>query len=183
MQRPHIYGVGFLCLCQEYCPPLPPLPPPLYIGALLTVMSDDIEDAICLPMTIKHIRDTVQSITDVQNLSASAISVRMVGRVVSMEKNDMGPTSIMLCDNTGVIEIRFLCSDMNAKLGGAFCTDSYIEVTGVVQQSPLSPVFTLVVETLFIRPVTDFNQITFHMLDCIYSHLSRKKSSGNHMTV
>ncbi|XP_050883761.1 replication protein A 32 kDa subunit B isoform X2 [Lathyrus oleraceus] len=101
-----------------------------------------------LPLTIKQINDALQSCDDRANLTIVGVDVgtiSLVGRICNKSEH-VTDVKFVLDDGTGMIE----------------CTKWLQEPADSIQ-----------VESIL--PVTDFNEIAHHFIDCIYVHLYNSK--------
>jgi len=127
-----------------------------------------------LPATIKQIL-TCDSRDQKFRIDGKDLSqVALVGYVL---KVDVQPTNVsyVLDDGTGKITVRLYIDQEDLRKRSAVREGSYVRVIGSVRpyQSEKSVVgFQLI-------PVTDFNEITFHMLDVIHCHLLNTRGAPN----
>uniref|UniRef100_A0A7S2Z3R3 Replication protein A C-terminal domain-containing protein n=1 Tax=Chloropicon laureae TaxID=464258 RepID=A0A7S2Z3R3_9CHLO len=143
------------------------------------------------PFTIKQLRDGFASSdnpVDGITISGQEVSNLMIcGKILSIEEKATA-AKIIVDDGTGKADVRIFnngdddVSGVNGK--NSFMADLrvgiYVKVYGCLKlfESRLE------VQGYKTRPVTDMNEITFHSLDAIYTHLhSMKKAHGDSFAV
>lgn len=131
-----------------------------------------------LPLTVKQISQAVQKPSD-DNFYVDGVDVNnvtLVGMVFNKDEK-VTDVSFVLDDGTGRIEVKRWIDgqdthesmEMNAIQNGA-----YVRVHGHLRsfQGKRNVV------AFSVRPITDFNEITFHFAECIYVHLHNLKTTG-----
>ncbi|GAA5812443.1 hypothetical protein MFLAVUS_005899 [Mucor flavus] len=126
-------------------------------------------------------KDTLRSITIIQAKRAQVTddtmhiidqeetnNVALIGVVHSITKNAMH-TTFVIDDGTGLIAVR--------KVFTVFTEDNirpgiYVQVYGRLRSFNRQNIQVVADEVSVIQ---DFNQVTYHLLDCIHTHLSKKR--------
>lgn len=136
------------------------------------------QNAGLLPLTVKQISQAVQNASDESFYvdSVDVNNVTLVGMVFNKEERTTD-VSFLLDDGTGRVEVKRWIDgqdthesmEMNAMQNGV-----YVRVHGHLRsfQGKKNIV------AFSVRPVTDFNEITFHFLECIFVHLHNLKTTG-----
>ncbi|KAJ4828155.1 hypothetical protein Tsubulata_005030 [Turnera subulata] len=127
------------------------------------------------PLTVKQIRELASN--DESNFiidGAEVNNVRVVGRVCHKE-DKASEYSVLIDDGTGQIECtRWVQESLDAEEMGAIAIGTYVCVHGHLrglQGRRFINVFS-------IRPVTDFNEIPSHFIECIYVHFYNTRLRG-----
>ncbi|WJX96628.1 hypothetical protein P8452_77803 [Trifolium repens] len=122
-----------------------------------------------LPLTIKQVNDAFQS-SDGSNLTIDGVDVNtvtFVGRVCN-KVEQITDYKFVLDDGTGTIEcIRWLNELADPNEGEGILNGMYVRLYGQfkgLQGRKCISIFSL-------RPVTDFDEIANHFINCIYVHL------------
>ncbi|XP_027368762.1 replication protein A 32 kDa subunit B [Abrus precatorius] len=123
-----------------------------------------------LPLTVKQINDAVQSTDDKINLIIDGVDVNnitLVGRVCN-KAGRITDVTFVLDDGTGRIDcIKWLQEAIETNEAEGITDGMYVRLHGHLkgfQGKRTLNVFSF-------RPVTDFNEIAHHFIDCIYVHL------------
>ncbi|CAI8611164.1 unnamed protein product [Vicia faba] len=127
-----------------------------------------------LPLTIKQINDAYQASDDKTNLTIDGVEVgtiSLLGRVCS-KAGQITDVKFVLDDGTGMIECtKWLQEPADSIQVESILNGMYVRVYGHLkgfQGKKNLNVFSF-------RPVTDFNEIAHHFIDCIYVHLYNSK--------
>ncbi|KAK7388521.1 hypothetical protein VNO78_23339 [Psophocarpus tetragonolobus] len=123
-----------------------------------------------LPLTVKQIYDAFQSSDDKTNLIVDGVdinNVTLVGRVCN-KVGRITDVTFVLDDGTGRIECnKWLQEAVDANEAEGILDGMYVRLHG-----PLKSFHGKRCLNVFsFRPVTDFNEIASHFIDCIYVHL------------
>ncbi|KAK7265254.1 hypothetical protein RJT34_32872 [Clitoria ternatea] len=123
-----------------------------------------------LPLTVKQISDAFQSSDEKTNLIVDGVDVNnvtLVGRVCN-KAGRITDVTFLLDDGTGRIECnKWLQEAVDMNEAEGILDGMYVRLHGHLkgfQGKRMLNVFSL-------RPVTDFNEIASHFIDCIYVHL------------
>ncbi|GAA5802118.1 hypothetical protein HPULCUR_007579 [Helicostylum pulchrum] len=90
--------------------------------------------------------------------------VALIGEVLSITKDALH-TTYLIDDGTGLITVRKFftaCSEDNIK------PEIYVQVYGHLRSFNRQNIFVVAEDVSVIQ---DYNQITYHILDCIHTHL------------
>ncbi|CAN0912326.1 Replication protein A 32 kDa subunit B [Linum grandiflorum] len=124
-----------------------------------------------LPLTLKQISKIA---TDDSNFTCDGVEVTnvvIVGRVCRKE-DKVSECTCLIDDGTGQIECsRWIQESLDTEEIEGFSVGSYVRVHGhlrCLQGRRFINVFS-------IRPVTDYNEITSHFIECIYVHFYNTK--------
>lgn len=133
------------------------------------------------PMTCKQLADAIKTDNEDQDeffVDGREIkNVTIVGKIVSAE---VAESSLFynVDDGTGVAPVRFWNDSDDpeyiAGLKEKWAVGNYVRVYGhlrEVQGQWQMPAFSM-------RPLTDFNELTFHLIECIKTHAERVKKNG-----
>ncbi|KAG0578151.1 hypothetical protein M758_4G001600 [Ceratodon purpureus] len=130
------------------------------------------------PLTVKMISQAAQKPGDdafyVDGLEVN--NVTLVGMVHDKDERNID-TSFMLDDTTGRIEIKRWIDGQDSYEYNEMQSvqnSMYVRVHGHLRtfQNKLNVV------AFSVRPITDFNEVTFHFLEVIYVHLSHTRGKG-----
>lgn len=136
------------------------------------------QDGGLQPLTVKMIDKAIQKPGDdafyVDGLEVN--NVTLVGMVHNKDERNID-TSFMLDDTTGQIEIKRWIDGQDSYEYNEMQSvqnSMYVRVHGHLRtfQNKLNVV------AFSVRPITDFNEITFHFLEVIYVHLSHTRTKG-----
>jgi len=136
------------------------------------------QDGGLQPLTVKMINQAIQKPGDdafyVDGLEIN--NVTLVGMVHNKDERNID-TSFMLDDSTGQIEIKRWIDGQDSYEYNEMQSvqnSMYVRVHGHLRtfQNKLNVV------AFSVRPITDFNEVTFHFLEVIYVHLSHTRSKG-----
>lgn len=132
------------------------------------------ESQTLLPLTIKQINHALQSSDDRTGLTIDGVgvyTVTLVGRVCN-KSGQITEFKFVLDDGTGTIECtKWLHEPADAMAVESIMNGMYVRLYG--QLKGFHGKQTLSIFSL--RPVTDFNEIASHFLECIYVHLYNSK--------
>jgi len=133
-----------------------------------------------VPVMIRQIHQAVQDTNDDQmfNLGSSAVAqVRVVGCIVEMKEQSTSLVYVVE-DGTGRIEVKlWLEQDDNEELASTrakCCEGTYIRVIGNIKEFSGKRQ----ISAFNVRPVEDFNEVTYHGLESIFVHLRSEKDSS-----
>jgi replication factor A2 len=124
-----------------------------------------------LPVTIKQITDAAATDDAIKIDDRDVNQVVIMGAVLSMESQALA-NNYTVDDGTGTIEVRWWTDaeqgDMHADKRSAISEMTYVRVVGKIRnfQSQKQVV------AFDVRPVTDFNEITYHLINSIQVHLA-----------
>lgn len=127
------------------------------------------ESQTLLPLTIKQINHALQSSDDRTGLTIDGVGVNtvtLVGRVCN-KSGQITEFKFVLDDGTGTIECtKWLHEPADAMAVESILNGMYVRLYGQLKgfQGKTLSIFSL-------RPVTDFNEIASHFIECIYVHL------------
>lgn len=131
-----------------------------------------------LPLTVKQISQAIQNSADdtfyVDGIDVN--NVTLVGMVCNKEERSTD-VSFLIDDGTGRIEVKRWIDgqDTHESIEMASLQNGvYVRVHGHLRsfQGKRNIV------AFSVRPVTDFNEITYHFLECIFVHLHNSKANG-----
>lgn len=131
-----------------------------------------------LPLTVRQISLAVQKPSD-DNFYVDGVDVNnvtLIGMVFNKEEKATD-VSFLLDDGTGRVEVKRWIDGQDTHESMEMVTiqnGAYVRVHGHLRsfQGKRNVV------AFSVRSVTDFNEITFHFLECIYVHLYHVKSTG-----
>lgn len=132
------------------------------------------ESQTLLPLTIKQINYALQSSDDRTSLTIDGVGVNtvtLVGRVCN-KSGQITEFRFVLDDGTGTIECtKWLHEPADSMAVESIMNGMYVRLYGQLkgfQGKKTLSIFSL-------RPVTDFNEIAHHFIECIYVHLYNSK--------
>ncbi|KAI7875033.1 replication protein A, subunit RPA32 [Lichtheimia hyalospora FSU 10163] len=135
------------------------------------------------PLTVKQFQD-IQIVSDnvfrLDNMDINSVTVVGVVRDISPSTTNLQYT---IEDGTAMMEVRHWHEGSNtdgSEIPSDISKGSYVRVNGRVNQ------FNNRINCIAfaIRPITDFNEVTFHFLEAILSHVKlTKPSGGDHMQI
>ncbi|CAH9140972.1 unnamed protein product [Cuscuta epithymum] len=131
-----------------------------------------------LPLTMKQISQAVKSSNDKSSFQIDGIDVGNV-RVVGMafkKSQRVTDVTFKIDDGTGSMECNRWLNDAvdNNEVEGV-SDGMYVVVHGHLKSFQDK----MLIMSFAIRPVTDYNMIAHHFLECIYVHHCNTKSKGN----
>ncbi|GLJ27476.1 hypothetical protein SUGI_0539120 [Cryptomeria japonica] len=135
-----------------------------------------------LPLTVKQISQATQKHSDdSSNYIIDGVDVNnvtLVGMVFNKEER-ITDVSFYLDDGTGKIEVKRWVNDaMESTEMAVVQNGSYVRVHGHLRSFQNKKH----VNAFSVRPITDFNEITFHNLECIFTRLYNLKVQGGGVT-
>ncbi|XP_042402607.1 replication protein A 32 kDa subunit B-like [Zingiber officinale] len=131
-----------------------------------------------LPLTVKQISEAYHSNDDKSNFvvdGVEASNVRLLGLVVNKAER-VTDVSFSLDDGTGRVDInRWVNETSDSNEMAIIQNGMYVTVSGSLKgfQGKKHVV------AFCVRPVTDFNHITLHFLECIHVHLDNIRVKPN----
>ncbi|KAJ7955787.1 replication protein A 32 kDa subunit A-like [Quillaja saponaria] len=130
-----------------------------------------------LPLTVKQINDAFQSSDDNANLLVDGVDVNnvtLVGRV-SNKAGRITDITFVLDDGTGRIECtKWVQEAVDTNEVDGILDGMYVRVHGHLKGFQGKRTL----NTFSVRPVTDYNEIASHFIDCIYVHLYNTRLRG-----
>ncbi|XP_027917879.1 replication protein A 32 kDa subunit A-like [Vigna unguiculata] len=131
-----------------------------------------------LPLTVKQIHDALQSSDDKANLIIDGVDVNnvtLIGRVCN-KAGRVTDVTFVLDDGTGKIECnKWFHEAADTNEAEAILDGMYARLHGHLKNFQGKRTLNI----FHFRPVTDFNEVASHFIDCIHVHLhnSRIRSS------
>lgn len=123
-----------------------------------------------MPVTVKILATACQAASTsdepVRVHGQELQNITLVGKILSLEA---GTTSFnyVLTDGTGQVEVKQWIDDENADSMIELAKEGrYVRIFGNVRSVNGNHI----VQSFTIRPITDFNEVTFHNLEVIYVH-------------
>ncbi|MCL7031756.1 hypothetical protein MKW94_028376 [Papaver nudicaule] len=130
-----------------------------------------------LPLTVKQISQACIKNEDKANFVVDGVevhTVNLVGLVFNMAAR-VTEYNWILDDGTGRIECQRWINDNIDTLEMAEIKDGmYVEIHGNLKSFQGKRILV----AFSVRPVTDFNQVAYHFIECIYVHCHNTKSQG-----
>ncbi|KAG6770078.1 hypothetical protein POTOM_025745 [Populus tomentosa] len=165
---------------------------PFLFSSLFTLLSSDHQnykflnrEARCLfPLTVKQINNLTSN--DESNLiidGAEVNNVTIVGRV-SHKEDKASEYSFLVDDGTGQIECtQWVQESLDTEQMGEILVGMYVRVHGHLrglQGRRFLNVFSIrsLLDKVGVRPVTDFNEVPNHFIECIYVHFYNTRIRG-----
>ncbi|XP_071725403.1 replication protein A 32 kDa subunit A-like [Rutidosis leptorrhynchoides] len=140
----------------------------------IPVFSKNRETQTLIPLTVNQILKASQSNDDKVNLIIDGVdvnNVRLVGMVCNKIER-VTDVSFHLDDGTGDIECnRWVHDPIDTKEMDAIMDGMYVRVHGQLKSFQGKRQMSI----FGIKPVTDFNEITHHFVECIYVHSHNTK--------
>lgn len=140
----------------------------------LTVLQDKKNTQSLVAVTVKQMFNAASATADdsFQIDGVDVHNVTVVGKIVSATEQS---TCLIykIDDGTGKVEVRFWIDSDDSELlnrnKAEWQVGTYVRVTGQLRtfQGQRNIV------AFQIRPVTDFNEVTYHLLEVVYAHLHR----------
>ncbi|KAL9325968.1 hypothetical protein ACSQ67_006613 [Phaseolus vulgaris] len=131
-----------------------------------------------LPLTVKQIYDAIQSSDDKANLIVDGVDVNnvtLIGRVCN-KAGRVTDVTFVLDDGTGKIECnKWFQEAADSNEAESILDGMYARLHGHLKNFQGKRTLNV----FYFRPVTDFNEVASHFIDCIHVHLynSRIRSS------
>ncbi|ERN05437.1 hypothetical protein AMTRI_Chr12g234920 [Amborella trichopoda] len=128
-----------------------------------------------IPMTVKQISQVLSDDNSSAGVEAlESNNVRLVGMVANKVER-VTDVQFILDDGTGRIDVHRWVNDATDSNEMAIVKNGiYVRVIGHLKSFQGKKHAT----AFSVRPITDFNEITCHFLECIYVHLSNTKQMG-----
>uniref|UniRef100_A0A7S0WS52 Replication protein A C-terminal domain-containing protein n=1 Tax=Pyramimonas obovata TaxID=1411642 RepID=A0A7S0WS52_9CHLO len=132
------------------------------------------------PLTVRQLHEALQGGNVDESLTVDGDdlhSLTLVGKVVDAQDSST-MLSYTLDDGTGKVEVRMWLDDEGdlgqSMSGSGYAKGTYVRVYGNLRtfQNQRNIV------AFQIRPVVDFNEVTFHLLEAIFVHTKRTKAMG-----
>ncbi|XP_039024235.1 replication protein A 32 kDa subunit B-like [Hibiscus syriacus] len=133
-------------------------------------------DARCLlPVTVKQLKDLSRGgASDISIEGVDVNNIVLVGKVSKMD-NAVSDCTFRVDDGTGWVECtKWVHEHVDSVEVDAISVGMYVRVYGQLKSIQSRRT----VHTFSIRPVTDYNEITNHFIECIYVHLYNTKLRG-----
>ncbi|GMI68582.1 Replication Protein A 2B [Hibiscus trionum] len=132
-------------------------------------------DARCLiPLTVKQLNDLSRGGESGISIGVDVNNIVLVGMVSKID-NAVSDCTFRVDDGTGWVECtKWIHDHVDSAEVDAISVGMYVRVCG--QLKCIQSRRTL--HTFSIRPVTDFNEIPNHFIECIYVHLYNTKLRG-----
>ncbi|EFW98929.1 putative replication factor-a protein [Grosmannia clavigera kw1407] len=122
------------------------------------------------PVTIKQLLDTEEAYPGASEFTidgAAATQLTLVGQVRAVNPQ---PTNVTyrIDDGTGCIEVKkWVDADKNEEAEARFALDQHVRVFGRLKLFNQKRY----VGAHFLRAIDDYNEVSYHMLECTYVHL------------
>ncbi|KAH6856544.1 hypothetical protein B0I37DRAFT_412462 [Chaetomium sp. MPI-CAGE-AT-0009] len=127
------------------------------------------------PVTIKQLVDCKEpypgSELAVDGLPTTQVT--LVGQVRSVAPQTVN-TTYRIDDGTGIIEVKKWIDADNPEAAQPLAQDTYVRVFGQLKSFNGKRH----VGAHFIRPIQDFNEVNYHLLEAVYVHLQLTKGAG-----
>lgn len=128
-----------------------------------------------VPLTIKQL-NTAEIRDSKFKIDGKEVSqISLIGIILSVEVQNTN-INYMIDDGTGKINVRvYVDTDDESQKQSQWRENMYVRVIGnlrVFQNGPSVVGFTLI-------PLTDFNELTFHFLECIHTHCTNTMQAPN----
>ncbi|KAK8501252.1 hypothetical protein V6N13_026954 [Hibiscus sabdariffa] len=133
-------------------------------------------DARCLlPLTVKQLKDLSRGgECDISIEGVDVNNILLVGMVSKMD-NAVSECTFRVDDGTGWVECtKWVHEHVDSVEVDAISVGMYVRVYGQLKSMQSRRT----VHTFSIRPVTDYNEIANHFIECIYVHLYNTKLRG-----
>ncbi|KAH7293791.1 hypothetical protein KP509_28G042500 [Ceratopteris richardii] len=150
-----------------------------YGGVLgLSQKSGGTQNTGLLPLTVKQISEAAQNSSDdtfyIDGIDVNNVTI--LGMVHNKEERSTD-VSFLLDDGTGRVEVKRWIDGQDTfenEQIAALQDGVYVRVHGHLRsfQGKRNIV------AFSVRPVTDFNEVTYHFLECIFVHLHNSKANG-----
>ncbi|RZC71108.1 hypothetical protein C5167_034329 [Papaver somniferum] len=130
-----------------------------------------------LPLTIKQISDSYNASEDKANFVVDGVDVNnitLVGMVFNKAER-VTEVAFTIDDGTGRINCnRWVHESIDSKEMEQINDGEYAEIHGNLKGFQGKKQFV----AFSVRPVTDFNQVAYHFIECMYVHCQNSKSQG-----
>ncbi|KAM7268815.1 hypothetical protein ACFE04_010981 [Oxalis oulophora] len=134
-----------------------------------------------VPLTVKQISEATQSGDDKSNFVVDGLDVTNVTLVGMVSEKAVKITDVgfVLDDGTGTIGCRRWVNDaFDTKEVEAIEDGIYVRVNGNLKS--FQGIRQLV--AFSVRPVTSFDEVTFHFIECIHFHMQSTKAQGGSLS-
>ncbi|XP_030541323.1 replication protein A 32 kDa subunit A-like isoform X2 [Rhodamnia argentea] len=131
-----------------------------------------------IPVTVKQLSEAHQSGDEKSNFSIDGVDVTNVTLVgmVSEKTERVTDVSFALDDGTGRVECRrWLNESSDTKEMEEIHDGLYVRLVGHLRSSQGKKQLV----AFAVRPVTNFDEVTFHFIDCIHQHLQKCRVKGD----
>ncbi|KAM7267262.1 hypothetical protein ACFE04_009428 [Oxalis oulophora] len=134
------------------------------------------ESRSLLPLTIKQINNDLLSTNDGFSIDGVDINnITLLGRVCHKDERNITEVVFLVDDGTGQIECtKWVQERIDSNEVDQILVGMYVRVhghlKGILNKRTLN--------AYSIRPVTDFNEITTHFIECVYVHVYNTKIRG-----
>ncbi|CAL1358560.1 unnamed protein product [Linum trigynum] len=137
------------------------------------------DSKVLLPLTVKQMSELAN--TDESNFTVDGVVVNtvvVVGRVCRKE-DKLNEFTFLVDDGTGVIGCcKWIQEPLDNEEIGGISIGTYVRVHGHLR----SLQGRRFINVFSIRPVTDFNEVASHLIECIYVHFYNTKMKGAPLT-
>ncbi|KAL3745726.1 hypothetical protein ACJRO7_014790 [Eucalyptus globulus] len=131
-----------------------------------------------VPVTVKQLSGALQSGDEKSNFSIDGVdvtNVTLVGMVSEMTAR-VTDVSFALDDGTGRVECRrWVNESSDTKEMEEIHDGLYVRLVGHLRSSQGKKQLA----AFAVRPVTNFDEVTFHFIDCIHQHLQKCRVKGD----
>ncbi|GKV37827.1 hypothetical protein SLEP1_g45803 [Rubroshorea leprosula] len=128
-----------------------------------------------IPVTVKQISEASQSGDEKSNFTINGVdvtNVTVVGMLFDKKVRSFNDIRFHLDDGTGRIEcIRWVTENSETRQMDEIDDGTYVRLNGHLQSFQGKRQLV----AFSVRPVTNFDEVTFHYIDCIYLHLYNAK--------
>lgn len=129
-------------------------------------------------ITIKQLFDgTSQTVDDQYEVDGAKLeTVTLVGKVVSLAEQQLQLT-LQIDDGTGVVDVKYWIEDNNdaaEQQRSEWRVGTYVRLHGNLRSFDNQRS----IVAYHMRPVADFNEITYHNLQCVFQHLHLTKGAA-----
>lgn len=131
-----------------------------------------------IPVTVKQLSEAHQSGDEKSNFSIDGVDVTNVTLVgmVSEKTERVTDVSFALDDGTGRVECRrWVNESSDTKEMEEIHDGLYVRLVGHLRSSQGKKQLV----AFAVRPVTNFDEVTFHFIDCIHQHLQKCRVKGD----
>lgn len=131
-----------------------------------------------MPVTVLQLRNAQHGIDEVYRVDGQPLAqVTFIGRILAVDTSHPTNTNYQIDDGTGIIDVKRWSEADEAGATQAAATQDILPVNNYVRVYGHLRLWqgSLNVVAFRLIPVTDHNEITFHFLDSIYTHLYHTK--------
>lgn len=125
------------------------------------------------PVTVKQLLEAPSHDNKFQVDGVAVSQVTLVGVVLSVDKQNTN-VSYMFDDGTAKLSVREYLDSDNADQAQTVRENTYVRVTGNIRTFNE----TRAVAAFSIEPITQFDEVTFHFLDVVATHLRNTRGRG-----